>query len=112
MARPKKAEAPVKETKKKTVEPIAEAKATAKEQEAAKPKAKPEKAPVVASKPKAKEYRVNTLEKPKLNVRAGAGADYKIVGKIKNGATVAIVEQQNGFGKIKDGEWVNMAFLK
>lgn len=98
MARPKKTEAPVKETKKKAAQPVA--------------KAKPEKAADVAPKSEAKEYRVNTLEKPKLNVRAGAGAEYKIVGKINNGAKVAIVEQQNGFGKIKDGEWVNMAFLK
>ena len=60
------------------------------------------------SKGKTYTVRVNT----RLNVRAGAGTNYKIVRQLSNGDKVTVTEQQNGFGKIKDGEWVCMAYLK
>lgn len=60
------------------------------------------------SKGKTYTVHVNT----KLNVRAGAGTSYKIVRQLSNGDKVTVTEEKDGFGKIKDGEWVCMAYLK
>lgn len=61
--------------------------------------------PVTAS-----EYKV--VCKSVLNVRAGAGKAYKMIRQIPNGSSVSVYEQANGFGRIGDGEWVMMDFLK
>jgi len=48
-----------------------------------------------------------------LNVRAGAGASYKIVTTVKKGQIYTIVEEKNGFGKLKSGAgWVSLQYIK
>lgn len=49
-----------------------------------------------------------------LNVRAGAGKEYKAIRQIEDGAVVSVYEEKDGFGRIsKDqDEWVMMSFLK
>lgn len=46
-----------------------------------------------------------------LNVRAGAGTNYKIVKTLKNGATVEVFETVNGWGKTSGG-WIFMKYVK
>ena len=50
-----------------------------------------------------------------LNVRSGAGTSYKVIGSLKNGATVTIVETKNGWHKIKYGNsygYVSSSYIK
>ena len=50
-----------------------------------------------------------------LNVRSGAGTSYKVIGSLKNGATVTIVETKNGWHKIKYGSsygYVSSSYIK
>ena len=50
-----------------------------------------------------------------LNVRSGAGTSYKVIGSLKNGATVTIVETKNGWYKIKYGSsygYVSSSYIK
>ena len=47
-----------------------------------------------------------------LNVREGAGKAYRMIRQIPNGSSVSVYEQADGFGRIGDGEWVMMDFLK
>lgn len=47
-----------------------------------------------------------------LNVREGAGKAYRMIRQIPNGSSVSVYEQKDGFGRIGDGEWVMMDFLK
>ena len=47
-----------------------------------------------------------------LNVRKGPGLEYPIVTILKKGTPVSIKEVSNSFGKIDDGLWVAMQFLK
>ena len=48
----------------------------------------------------------------KLNVRAGAGTGYKIVRQLSNGDKVTVYETKSGWGRIGDGEWVSMNYIK
>lgn len=44
-----------------------------------------------------------------LNIRSGAGTDYKVVGTVKKGEVYTIVEKKNGFGKLKSGAgWISI----
>lgn len=48
-----------------------------------------------------------------LNIRAGAGTNYKINGTIKDKGTYTIVEEKNGFGKLKSGAgWISLKYTK
>lgn len=48
-----------------------------------------------------------------LNIRSGAGVEYKIVGVLKKDSIVCITSTQNGWGKLSDKNgWVCMAYLK
>jgi hypothetical protein len=48
-----------------------------------------------------------------LNIRAGAGTSYKIVGTVKKNGVYTIMETKNGFGKLKSGAgWVSMSYMK
>lgn len=48
-----------------------------------------------------------------LNYRAGAGVKYKINGKITDRGVYTIVEQKNGWGKLKSGAgWINLEYTK
>lgn len=48
-----------------------------------------------------------------LNIRAGAGVDYKINGCIKDKGVYNIVEEKNGFGKLLSGAgWICLKYTK
>lgn len=47
-----------------------------------------------------------------LNVREGAGKDFKAIRQIEDGDVVSVYEQKDGFGRIGKDEWVMMSFLK
>ena len=46
-----------------------------------------------------------------LNVRSGAGTNYKIVGGLTNGSKVTVYEEKNGWARIGDGQWVSAQYL-
>lgn len=48
-----------------------------------------------------------------LNIRSGAGMNYSVVGTIKKGEVYTIVEQTNGWGRLKSGTgWVSMKYME
>lgn len=48
-----------------------------------------------------------------LNIRKGAGTSHTIVGCIKDKGTYTIVEESNGWGKLKSGAgWISLAYTK
>lgn len=48
-----------------------------------------------------------------LNVRNGAGTQYKINTDIKKGQVFTIVDEKNGWGKLKSGAgWINLEYTK
>ena len=47
-----------------------------------------------------------------LNVREGAGREYKSIWKLYEGDIVDIYEIENGWGQIQGGGWVSMDYLK
>lgn len=46
-----------------------------------------------------------------LNVRAGAGTNYAVVGAVRKGATYTILEEKNGWGKISSG-WISLGYVE
>ncbi|SFS05305.1 N-acetylmuramoyl-L-alanine amidase [Anaeromicropila populeti] len=58
------------------------------------------------------EYKVR-VKADALNIRAGAGAGYKIVGQIKDKGVYTIVDTKNGWGKLKsDTGWVFLNYTE
>lgn len=48
-----------------------------------------------------------------LNIRAGASTVYNINGVIRDHGIYTIVEEKNGFGKLKNGQgWISLAYAK
>lgn len=47
-----------------------------------------------------------------LNIRSGPGTSYGRTGSLKNGTKVTIVEEKNGWGKLKQGGWVSLQYVK
>ena len=48
-----------------------------------------------------------------LNVRKGAGTGYKIVTQVKKNEVYTIVQEQNGWGKLKSGAgWISLKYTK
>lgn len=48
-----------------------------------------------------------------LNVRAGAGTNYKIATQVKKGEAYTIVAESNGWGKLKSGAgWIKLSYTK
>lgn len=47
-----------------------------------------------------------------LNVRSGAGKEFKVVRQIPNNTTVIVYELNNGWGRVGPDEWVMMSLLK
>ena len=46
-----------------------------------------------------------------LNVRAGAGTTYKVTTQVKRNGVYTIVEEKNGWGKLKSGAgWINLSY--
>lgn len=47
-----------------------------------------------------------------LNVRAGAGTNYKILKALPNGTKVTVYETSNGWSRIGNGQWVSSQYLR
>lgn len=48
-----------------------------------------------------------------LNIRVGAGVNYTVKGTIKKGGAYTIVEEQNGFGRLKSGAgWIALQYTQ
>lgn len=48
-----------------------------------------------------------------LNVRAGAGTNYKIVKVVRKGQVYTIVSEKSGWGKLSDGSgWISLSYTK
>lgn len=47
-----------------------------------------------------------------LNVRSGPGKNYPSIGQLYNGNQVTVYEESNGWGRIGEGRWVCMDYLK
>ena len=55
-------------------------------------------------------YRVR-IEATELNYRSGAGVQYPVKGTVKRGEVYTIVEEQNGWGKLKSGAgFINLKY--
>lgn len=63
-------------------------------------------------KPAFKAYKVKVTVDV-LNIRTGASTSYKVKGQIKDRGTYTIVEEKNGFGKLKSGAgWIYLDYTK
>lgn len=48
-----------------------------------------------------------------LNIRAGAGINYRITGTIKKGEVYTIIQEKDGWGKLKSGAgWISLHYTK
>lgn len=47
-----------------------------------------------------------------LNIRAGAGTDYRVVSGLPRGASVRIVKEDNGWGMLSIGGWVCLDYIQ
>jgi len=48
-----------------------------------------------------------------LNIRKGPGTNYAVTGQIKDMGVYTIVEESNGWGKLKSGAgWISLAYTK
>jgi N-acetylmuramoyl-L-alanine amidase len=48
-----------------------------------------------------------------LNIRSGAGTSYPVTGQIKDKGVYTIVEEKNGWGRLKSGAgWISLAYTK
>jgi uncharacterized protein YgiM (DUF1202 family) len=48
-----------------------------------------------------------------LNIRKGPGVSNPVVGMIKDQGKYTIIQEQNGWGKLKSGAgWINLAYTK
>ena len=57
-------------------------------------------------------YRVE-ITTSSLNVRKGAGTSYAVTGSVKKGQVFTIVEEKNGWGKLKSGAgWISLSYTK
>lgn len=59
-----------------------------------------------------KGYTGEVTAKSGLNVRAGAGTGYKVVKVLSRGTKVTITSETNGWGKIADGQYVSLTYIK
>lgn len=61
---------------------------------------------------KAPTSNTKTVTASALNVRAGAGTNYKVLRVIYKGHKVNVYETKNGWSRIGNGEWVSSSYLK
>ena len=48
-----------------------------------------------------------------LNVRSGAGTNYKVVKVVRKGQVYTIVSEKSGWGKLSDGSgWISLSYTK
>lgn len=67
---------------------------------------------VAGEEQKIKPYLVKITAKV-LNVRKGAGTSYAVATTVKEGEVYTIVEEKNGWGKLKSGAgWISLAYTK
>ena len=67
---------------------------------------------VTSSKPDFKTYLV-IINTDSLNVRNGAGTQYKINTAVKRGQVFTIIDEKNGWGKLKSGAgWISLNYTK
>ena len=67
-------------------------------------------APVVNNEFKAYTIRINC---DALNIRSGPGTKYKVVGVIKDHGIYTIVQEENGWGKLKSGAgWISLKYTR
>jgi N-acetylmuramoyl-L-alanine amidase CwlA len=58
------------------------------------------------------EYKVKVTA-TSLNIRSGAGTSYSVVGTVSKDEVYTIVEEKNGFGKLKSGAgWISLSYVK
>lgn len=58
-------------------------------------------------------YRTGTVKvNSSLRIRSGPGTGYTITGKLKNGDKVTLIEEKNGWGKLQQGGWVSLDYVK
>lgn len=51
------------------------------------------------------------VEATELNYRSGAGVSYPVKGTVRKGEVFTIVEEKNGWGKLKSGSgWINLKY--
>jgi hypothetical protein len=63
-------------------------------------------------KPKINPYLV-LITASTLNVRAGAGTNYRVATTVKKGQAFTIVDEKNGWGKLKSGAgWIDLRYTK
>lgn len=55
--------------------------------------------------------KIATVTASVLNVRTGAGTNYKIVGTVRKGYSCEIIEENNGWGKIDKG-WICLSYCE
>ena len=71
---------------------------------------KPKETPKEEKKPASKEYKVK-VNTALLNIRADANANSAKKGTVKKGEVYTIVEEKNGFGKLKSGAgWIKLSY--
>lgn len=49
---------------------------------------------------------------PSLNIRRGPGTEYDKIGSLRNGETVLVLDEQDGWGQLPGGGWVKMSYLQ
>lgn len=55
---------------------------------------------------------VAKVKVPVLNIRAGAGLNYPITGQIRDMGTYPLSSVSNGWGKLKNGGWISLAYCE
>ena len=65
------------------------------------------------STPASNEYKVKIVNCTTLNVRKGAGANHPVTTTVKAGEVYTIVEESNGWGKLKSGAgWISLKYTQ
>ena len=65
------------------------------------------------STPASNEYKVKIVDCTTLNVRKGAGANHPVTTTVKAGGVYTIVEESNGWGKLKSGAgWISLKYTQ
>lgn len=65
-----------------------------------------------SSKSTFKSYKVK-INTAVLNVRSGAGTSYKVTTTVKKNQIYTIIEEKNGWGKLKSGAgWIKLSYTK
>lgn len=72
----------------------------------------PEEKPEDIQEPAPENIEKTVRVKTRLNVRAGASKEAKIIRQLENGKKVSVFEIKDGWARIGDGEWAMADYLK